>query len=190
MWITESAWQPVMVCLLGFCVFTYLYSHNRKVLMLGLMMGCLLAATGIFIIERVIVTDAERLEQSVYHLAEACVSGDIEKTSNFASSQKPEIAGVIRAGMTLVDVKEDLGVSDLQVTMNPDGQTAKTHFRANGTFAMNPVAQNMGQDFEQHVASRWLLTWTKTGDEWKIIDLTRLHPLSGEEMGVLERRAN
>jgi hypothetical protein len=35
-----------------------------------------------------------------------------------------------------------------------------------------------------HRASRWDLTWQKQGGDWRIIEIQRLDPISGERMNI------
>lgn len=61
--------------------------------------------------------------------------------------------------------------------MGEDTQ-AVSHFRANGTV----VPENYG---DQHVATRWEVSWRKEAGEWKVYKIVRLNPITGEPINLL-----
>lgn len=190
MWLTESSWELMVLCLIGMAVFIALYSKTPASKYLVGVLGCALLGAAAFFVERLIVTEAERVEASVYGLAQACVSGDVDDTLAYVAPEQVIVREVIRNGMKLVDVGEDLTVTDLHVKLAPDRNTATSHFRANGTVALSGSTNQIHLDYAQHVSTRWLLTWSRLDDEWKISQLTRLNPISGETMNPLAQVTN
>lgn len=190
MWLTESSWQLIVLCLMGTAVFIGLYSKTplRKYLIGAV--GCVLLGAVVFVVERMIVTESEQVEKNVYDLAAACVAGNIDETIEFVDPQEIVIRETIRNGMKMVDVKEDLGVTDLNVKLAPGGQTATSHFRANGTVSLSPSTNQLSLDYAQHVSTRWILTWRKMDTGWKITDLQRLSPLTGDAISPLAHVSN
>ena len=68
MWFTENPWPPMLIAALAAVVFLMMWSSNRRGLHFVLAVACLLAAAGIYLLERLIVTDGERLQQRVVQL--------------------------------------------------------------------------------------------------------------------------
>lgn len=190
MWLTESSWELILLCLVGTAFFIALFSKTPLKKYAYAAIGCVVLGVAIFFIERAIVTDLERVENSVYGLADACKSGNIEQTIDYVNPNEVEIRGMIRKGMNLVDIKDDLGVTDLQVKMGAGGKSVTSHFRANGTVALSPGGNQLSMDFAQHISTRWILTWSKIGDSWKITNLQRLNPITGETINPLAQASN
>jgi hypothetical protein len=75
--------------------------------------------------------------------------------------------------MVDVQVQDDLRITALEVTLEPGGKQARSHFRANGTVTWTKTLTHTGP-------TRWNLTWQKAGETWKVIQVERLDPIKGE----------
>ena len=64
MWFTENPWPPMLIAALAAVVFLMMWSGNRRGLHFVLAVACLLAAAGIYLLERLIVTDGEANDAS------------------------------------------------------------------------------------------------------------------------------
>ncbi len=178
MWFTETAWPPMLVMLTLATISGLCWVRRRQI---GYLLGvlALIAAAGItWYAEQAIVTDAERVEQAIRDVASAFVSRDVERTQSFFT---PELQPMVTAAFALVEQVDNLRLTDIQVQMLAQDSRAHTHFRANGTVRIRgPI--DIG-----HHPSRWHLTWQKEGGRWRVIKIERLHPLTGEEVGVFAR---
>jgi hypothetical protein len=69
-WFTENPWPPMVISGLIAFVFVVMWSSNRRGLhlMLAAVFGLLVGA--IYLAERAIVTEGERLQERVVHLCE------------------------------------------------------------------------------------------------------------------------
>ena len=85
-------------------------------------------------------------------------------------------------GLEKVTLTKDFHIKDLEVTVRDDGQTADAHLRANGTLKVTHG------DMLARVFTRWQTVWKLVGSEWKLVEVKRLDPVNGQEMGVLEAR--
>ena len=140
--------------------------------------ACVLLAAAVVGLERVTVSEPERIEAAVAELAAVVVAGDADAAVAFFTPEAVLARGAVRAGMALVDVQDDVRLTDFATTVAGDGATC--HFRANATFTL------VGRGFSQRTPTRWETRWERRGDEWLIAGVTRLNPISGEQMGVLD----
>ena len=140
---------------------------------------CVLLAAGAFGVDAVVETEAERLEATVADLAAAVVAGDAEVAVGFFTADALLARAAVRAGLNLVDVADDVRLTDWVTAV--DGDAAACHFRANATFTL------LGKGFQSRHPTRWETRWRRVGDDWRIAGVTRLHPITGETMGVLDR---
>ena len=179
MWFTENAWPPIVIA--GFCALISFAVWNRDRRNLYLVLGfLLLGATGaIYAVERAIITDGERLQEDVVMMCDQFRRRDPRTLDHFSESA-PEWKEVCRKAMGMVEVRNDLRVTDLQTTFTNEQSSATVHFRANATIsAMGMTA---------HHPFRCVMTYQKEGGQWKIVDVERLDPIKGGKMDVMEHR--
>src|SRR5688500_3086338 len=94
-WLVEDAWMIVWCCLaLGIVVVLLLLQLSRGYALLGLV--CMALVTGgLLLIERLVVTDKERVENTLFELAEALMNNDAPTAIKYLSpsSVKRDEAG-------------------------------------------------------------------------------------------------
>jgi ketosteroid isomerase-like protein len=174
MWFTETPWPPFAICVgIGaFLLYRFWTTQRATFLVAALVLSGL--SSVIFFIEQAIVTEAEQIEANVLLLADAVEQGDVEATLRFLSPREEQMRSRIGGAMAMYDI-DDLRITDLHVRMQADNSIGISHFRANGT--VSGKASGVGT----HVATRWELTWRRVEDDWKITEVTRLHPIRDNE---------
>ena len=181
MWFTETPWPTMMIFGLAALVMLLNWSRsgNSKPLFVGVL--CLAATVGVYFLEQAIVTESERVEQLVFELSDAVISGNADKTLSYISSEWPDIKQTVTGAMKMVTIDDDLSITDIKTEMLPEESLAKIHFRANGTVRV-PTA-----NYSSHTPSRWELTWKRESGDWKIVKITRLNVINGDEIGLLSK---
>lgn len=197
MWLTENPWPPMIVSVvISIFFFVAWYGRRQNALLIG-SAAMLVLASVIWWVEQEIVTEAERVEASVYAMAEAFrddsraydpVSAfqtpqDV-KTIEFISTQAPEIRTQVWRALTLVTVEDDIRVTDVQIETMSNNSRAVVHLRANATISVIG-AGNVGRQ-----PTRWEITWQKEGGDWKVIRVIRLNVITGEEIGTFAGAVN
>lgn len=181
MWPTENPW-PAMIALVCVAVlFIGRYAARRKLPSLILAVLCLLLAGGCFVLDQLVVTPAELIAQNIYDLTAAFQRQDKQKTLSYFSPKARERV-IIETALGQVKVQDDLRVSDVSVTFRAANSVAVSHFRANASVSVNMMGVNA--DISYH-PSRWELDWQREAGEWKIIQVHRLNPITGKEIGFL-----
>ncbi len=182
MWFTETPWPPILVLAAiaaGFGA-ALISTQNVKHLLPILLLAAL--AVGVYVIEEQIVTERERVETSIYEVAAAFQQKDLGGTLRHFSEQSIRLRGMATGAVLGIDVQEDLRITDVSVTMSNSESRAQSHFRANGSFNV------MGFGDVGHQPTRWNVDWQKEGGEWRIIEVERLDPITGEPFDdVFER---
>ena len=182
MWFTETPWPPIFICCVAAAVCGIVWSSTQRDKYLFFAFGFLFFSGLIYGLERMVVTEAERIEADVYTLTSAFQQKDLEKTLSFFSEENVTDRALITTAMDWVTVHDDLRVSDVIVTVNEEDSLATAHFRANASVTMKGYGETGWRP------SRWELTWQKEKDQWRIIRTRRLHPIRDEEMEPLEKR--
>lgn len=179
MWFTDTPWPPILICsVLGVLLVAAWYPNRRGIYLLGVV-GLIFLSGAIYAVEQHIVTEAERIEKSVLDVTRAFERADLEKTLSFFARTDTQDRKDVTAAMLLVEVEEDLRITDLQVKMMENNSRAVSHFRANATIRV------LGQVHRGRHPSRWELTWQKEAEDWKIVSVRRLNIVTGEEMRTL-----
>jgi hypothetical protein len=172
MWFTETAWPPVVIVLTAATAAAILWKDRRQSRYLAIVAGCVIAAIAIVAVEEKVVTERERIEQSIHHLATDFEHADADAVVDAISKQSPELRLFARAAVNAVQLSS-ARVTDVNVEMLSDSR-AKSHFRVNGTVALRSQLNGT------HQATRWIATWQNEGDRWRILDVSQLDTITGE----------
>jgi hypothetical protein len=191
-WITETTWPLFLLASVLAIVCIVRWHRTRSLKYLGAVI-LLAGLCGVaFFLERSVITDRERIEQHVLDMTDAFRREDFDRCWSYfsPSASSSSLEEDLRAGMSTVDVEDDLRITDLSVKLMANGTRATSHFRANATISFRQsidghrFVSNLGR-----MPSRWELTWRREKDDWKIVRVTRLNPTNGTEMPILSRRA-
>lgn len=180
MWFTETAWPPVLICLVAVVLLLAAWMKRQRVGYLVGIVVLVFVAGGLFVVEARIVTDAERLEADIVDWTAAFQREDVDGTLSYIAPQAAAIRAIALAAMDLVNVQDDLRITDVQITIKNEGTRAVSRFRANATVDVKGYG-NQGRR-----PSYWEVTWQKQADQWKVIRVVRLNVVTGEPIGILQ----
>jgi len=181
-WFTENPWPPIVILAIAAIACLAAWTSQKRGFWLVGGILSVAAIVAVYVFERSIVTDAERVEQSVHALVAAYSRKDRDGTLAFFSVQAPELRGRVEQALSLVELPNGIDIKDMRVRTTNENTRAFSHFRANGTVLVHGVST--------HVASRWELTWQKEEGQWKIIEVQRLNPFKDEKMDIFDQRGN
>lgn len=182
-WFTETPWPPIFILVLvaGGCLAAW--SSQKRGLWLSVALVALIAAVGVFLAEKSIVTEAERVEAEIHSLVSAFERKDHDALVAFFSVRAADLRAQAEQALTWVDIPNGLDIKDMHVRTSNEDTRAVSHFRANGTISFRGMATT-------HVASRWEFTWQKEQGRWKVISVQRLNPYKEEKMELFDPRPN
>ncbi len=187
MWFTETPWPPILILsVLGVLLFLGWMSQRKTGYLAGVAL-CVALCGLVFVVEQQIVTETERVEQRLLDftaafqrdslqrgLLNAVVGGGPEPES-LKFIQGDDVRRLATHALDLVDIQDDVRISDIRTRMTNKDSRAITQFRASATVTVsgyNSVRQ----------PSRWELTWGKEDGEWKVLRATRLNFMSGQPL--------
>ncbi len=184
MWFTETPWPPIIgISILGVLLFLGFLSQWRTGFLAGACL-CVALCGIVFVVEQLIVTESEVVEQRLLDLVEtfqresreiglvnALVPGPEPQTLNFISPNAREVRGMVVGALRMVDLEDDVRISDVRTTLSNNNSRAVIHFRASAT------VRQFG-----HRPTRWELTWQREQNEWRVIGATRLNFLTGKAL--------
>ncbi|HXY32622.1 MAG TPA: nuclear transport factor 2 family protein [Planctomycetaceae bacterium] len=167
MWFTETPWPPFFICSILSAVFFAQWYLHRRPRQLQLSLAFLALGGIVIIVERLIVTESERVENNVYALAHAFETGDGDRCAEFFSEHDDKERDLVRSVAGQVHVVGTIRITDLTVQMSSAESRATATFRASATVNY--------QSRQDHIYTRWQLTWQREANEWKIVRIQRLH---------------
>src|SRR3974390_385949 len=89
-WFTENPWPPIFILGIAACAMLAVWSAQKRGIWLMGTLTALIAAVAVFVVERAIVTEGERVEKKVLELTAAFQSRDKDRLLSFFSVQAPE----------------------------------------------------------------------------------------------------
>ncbi|MEX2285550.1 MAG: hypothetical protein WD648_00595 [Planctomycetaceae bacterium] len=181
MWFTEDALSPIFFCGVAALVLLWWWrTTSQKALLKGAVAVVALAGV-IFIVERLIVTDAERVEIAVYDIADAFRDKDLDRTLSHFSEDAIDERTLVTWAIKTVDIEDDLRITDVSVTLLDQGTRARIRFRANATATYSP--------YHDRVRTRWEFDFERHGDEWKVTGIRRMHLIKDEYLNPFDPSA-
>ena len=177
-WITENPW-PLMLILAGVAAVMLILGGSRG---RSISLGCAALAIAMYFLESAIETPGEQVEQSLQTMLQGFVNEHLESINGQIADEAPGLKETARQGLGLVQVHDDFHMKDINVTVSEDGQSAEAELRANGSLTVRQA------NTPYHAATRWRTHWKLAGDSWKLTEVHRLNPVTGDEIGVLDNQ--
>ena len=187
MWFTETPWPPILIlCVFGVLLFLGWVSQRKTGYLAGVAL-CLALCGLVFVVEQQIVTETERVEQRLLDFTAAfqrdslqrgllnAVIGGGPELESLKFLQGDEVRRLATHALDLVDIQDDVRISDIRTKMSNKDSRAITQFRASASVTVSGYGA-------ARQPSRWELTWGKEDGEWKVLRATRLNFMSGQPM--------
>lgn len=181
MWFTENAWPPMFLAGLCGLILLAVWNSNRRGRYLVAAAVCWTACVGCYFLERAIVTEGERLQQIVVSLCDD-FRHKRQTTLGYISDAAPQLKLMMMGAMAIVEITDGPRLTDFQTSITNQNSRGRIHFRANATLSVT------GHGSVGHHPARLVLTFQREKDQWKIIEIERLNPLSGERMELLAQQ--
>lgn len=189
MWFTETPWPPIVgLCVVGVLLFLGWMSQRKTAFLVGVVL-CLALCGIVFVVEQQIVTERERVEQTLLDFAAAfqrdsmqqglvnlVIPGQKPASLSYISAAADGTQRMAEAALNFVDLPEPVRISDVRTTMSNNHSRAVIQFRASATVRAGGYTDGI------HQPTRWELTWHREKGDWKILRATRLNFLTGEAL--------
>lgn len=173
MWFTETPWPPFIICLiLSAGLFgRWTLTGSRSLLVASA--AILFVGGAVVVVEKLIVTESERIEENIAALSKAFQAGDVTQCVDFISARDQADRDLLRQASGMVTIEGPIRISDLSVTMSSAESRAVAIFRASADASF--------AGHHDRARTRWELTWQREGKDWKIVRVRRLSFLGNGE---------
>jgi hypothetical protein len=175
-WITENPW-PLIMILSGIAAVLLILAESRTRMLALAFVGM---AVGLYFLEAWIVTPSEHVEGRLESLLAQFKTENLSAIGEHIDDGSPKLRETAEQGLKLVMLDKGFHLQDLNITMSDDGQSADAELRANGTMTVRQA------NTPYHASTRWKTRWINRGDTWKLAEVQRMNPITGEELGILD----
>ena len=179
MWFTENAWPPMLIAGIAGLICVALWNADRNSRYLVGAVICLLLTGGLYAVERAVVTEGERLQDDVSQMCDQFRRRQPETLNHFSDSAT-DLRTLCDTAMKMVEIEDDLRLTDFQTKFSNNHSRADVHFRANATISV--------MSFRSPHPFRGLLTYQKEGGQWKIVGVQRLDVIRGDKIEIMAPR--
>lgn len=175
-WITENPW-PGILGLAGTGLVLLIVGSGRTK---AASLLCILLAVALYFVEAMIVTTGEQLEANLNEMLDGFKNRDIALIGSHLSADAQGLKETADEGLQLVDVSSSFHIKDVEAKLNDDGKSAWVELRGNGLLTVK------SSNTPYHTATRWKTLWKQQADDtWKLVEVHRLNPVKGDEIGIL-----
>lgn len=171
-WFTENPLFPCSIGILLTIALIGLAFSSGEMLMLKIGLAVAALTALLVIVEVLIVTDKEQIENSLHDMADAMHNNDIDHALSYLKT--PELVARARAkmpGNPTCHLCRITGINEIEVAK--DGQSATADFvafaKASNDRVPNPTA------VQAHVK----LFFEKQSESWKVVDFEASNPRAG-----------
>lgn len=182
MWFTENPWPPMFLCAIVAVACLIAWYQRQQIRFLAAAVILVLVTGGIWALERAIVTERERIIENVLAMTSAFQKRDLDGTLHYVSHQAPDIRTLVVFGYNVIQVEDDMRVTDIQITFRAQETRATSRFRVNARVTAHPGG---GLTFSHHRPTRWEAKWQQEAGAWRMIDLQQLDPVTGDRVDHL-----
>src|SRR5580692_392709 len=98
-WFTENPWPLMIILAIAAVAFLAAWTSQKRGLWLAAGLLSFAAVIAVYLFEKSVVTEAERVEQSVHDLASAFQRKDRVGTLSFFSLQAPELRAQVEPAL-------------------------------------------------------------------------------------------
>ncbi|MEX0725500.1 MAG: hypothetical protein WEB58_18425 [Planctomycetaceae bacterium] len=178
---SETSWPGIVLCGLVAlsCLLAYGSNQRRKFLYFAL---ASVAISPLFVLwDQFVESESEKIEAAVVAMANDFRHGDVEGVIKWVNPAELKLKGLVYTAAEMVTVTSDVRITALEVKMAAGNNEATSDFRANADLDV------IGFGDVGRQPTRWLLTWRKENNDWRIVGIERKNPLTGEPMLIFAK---
>jgi hypothetical protein len=171
-WFVESPW-PSLTLGIGLEVILAIYLvRSGRAIVIAAMVGVLALTAGLVVLERIVVTESEQVEDTLDEIAQALVANDSSAVLALFSSNSPRRAEV-QSAMSRVKVSEAKIGGDLEVRLNPLTVPPSASAYFIGHVQVKGARETIPYE---HLVRKFKVTLHKQGDRYRVFDYEDADP--------------
>jgi hypothetical protein len=173
-YITDNS-LPLLILIAAVACVSFLSGAPRGKIFTAalLLLGC-----GVCFLEQYIVSPAEEVEHELHVMLDHFKSENLSGITAQIAAESQSLAEIAKKGLELVDLSETFHIKSIDVTVDDAAASAVAMVRANGL-----VTLPFHGGATHRVPNFWRTEWKTEDGTWKLVEVTRLNPLNGTEMG-------
>jgi len=171
MWFTEDPWYPILGCILAALALFGMWRTTPRSIYLKGILACVVLGAAIYGLERMIVTQKEKIDGDVRDMVNSFLRQDLDRTLSHVSESANDERMLISGHIGVVDPDADLRITDMDVKLS-DADHATARFRVNAT--VDVVGSR------KRISTRWEFAFAREGNDWKVTRIQRMKILNDE----------
>ena len=175
-WIVE---QPIVILFVGAFLFAatgaiWVQTRDRRAL---LAVGSVVLLTGLwFLVERLVVTEVEQVEQTIRTIADELENNNVDAVVNYISAGDPSLREEVRRTLSMATVKKVSIKSNLTATVTRRSAFTSAEARFNAVATVEDRSGLVGT----HTVPQFLVVrLRKEGDQWRVRSYEMSDPRDG-----------
>lgn len=173
-YLTDNPW-PLILAFASVALVAILSGHSTgKVVALC----SVLLAFAVYFVEQRLISPAEEVEEVISQMLDDFKSRNLNDIQQAISQDRPDLAKLAEQGLDLVTLQDSFHLKSVTVEFQNDTK-AQAMIRANGGITVPKGGGGSG-----HYPTYWKTTW-ENQNGWKLVEVIRLNPANGTEMGAL-----
>jgi len=169
---SENPWPIIIACIIVTVGLLIAWSRQKRGWLLLIALIPVVLAIGAWEYDQVVVTPREEVTEDVREIVTAFQQRNLEKTLSYISDSARDLKLLVASAYNLVELGPDTRISDIQVQMLPRNERAISVFRVNST-----LRYASGSSYQP---TMWEARWQPENNGWKMIDILRRDPVTGE----------
>lgn len=179
MWPSENPWPLIIALLIAIVGLLIVWYQQRRMQLLAVAGLFLVLAVAAWGYDAAVETEREKVIDNVYGVTRAFQERRMEDTYNYVSDSARDVRLLFGTAFNVVQVQDDMRVTDVSAEILAQETRAKSRFRVNAT------VQYAGMN--DRVATLWEVKWQREPAGWKMIDVTEFHPVTGERLERIDQ---
>ena len=175
-WFVESPW-PSLILGIGLEAILAIYLvRSGRAIVIAAMVGVLALTAGLVLLERIVVTESEQVEDTLDEVARALAANDSSAVLAQFSSKSPR-RGEVQSAMSRVTISEARIGNDLEVRLNQLTAPPLASAYFTGHIQLKGARETIPYE---HVVRKFKLTLHKEGDRYRLFDYEDADPRDNE----------
>jgi ketosteroid isomerase-like protein len=175
-WFFEGPWPILVTGAMVEAILIVALVRTGRLALLWAAVGVGVLTGGFLILERAIVTDNERIRETLDGVAAAVAANDLPAVLSYIGPDATKVRKLATESLGRIKVREARVNNDLVITITQQGGAPSALANFTGRIRADVRAEAMGHDT---YVGRFSVGLVKQGDKWLVVDFERrdlVHP--------------
>jgi ketosteroid isomerase-like protein len=172
----EGPWPILVTCLVLEAILLIAVVRTGRVVLLWAVVGLGLLTGGLLLVERLVVTDNERIRETLDGVAAAAAANDLDGVLAYIGPDAKDVRDLATNSLRRIKVREAKIGNDLSIAITQQGGAPSALATFTGRIRAEVHGEALGHDT---YVGRFSVGLVKQGDKWLVVAFQRrdlVHP--------------